>query len=156
MQQFAQLTFPEKSIIAGYSAIRSELDVFPAMGELGKMGHTLCLPEVEHKEAPLVFYRWSFGQKLSKGSYGIEVSTDSEQLSPDILLVPLVAFDRRGYRIGYGAGYYDQTISQLKRKKDIIAIGVAYEMQCVDKVPEEPHDQLLDMVITEKESIHFT
>lgn len=143
--------------IAGYAAIRKEIDVFPAMQMLAARGHTLCLPDVEHKQTPLVFHRWQPGDAMVTGSYGISVPEKGYRLTPDIVLVPLVAFDARGYRLGYGAGYYDQTICQLRGgDKPARIIGVAYSTQQIDEIPAEPHDETLDMVVTEKGRIDFS
>lgn len=142
---------PEHVAVAGYCPVKGELDVMVAMKALSARGHALCLPVIEHREAPLVFYAWRPGEALIKGSYGIEVPAAGEVLAPAVVLVPLVAFDCRGHRLGYGVGYYDRTIDALRRmKKDIKAIGIAYSWQQVEAIPAEPQDERLDAIITEK------
>ncbi|MCE2926707.1 MAG: 5-formyltetrahydrofolate cyclo-ligase [Rickettsiales bacterium] len=141
----------EHTIVAGYSAIRGELDVFPALHALAERGHKLCLPDIAGRDAPLVFLSWQAFEPLVKASYGIEITKEKKLVVPDVLLVPLVAFDRQGYRLGYGAGYYDQTISSLRLQNDRLkAYGIAYSNQCIDDLPIEAHDVRLDGVITEK------
>jgi 5-formyltetrahydrofolate cyclo-ligase len=140
---------PASAVVAGYWPVKGELDIIPLLLEFSKRGHALCLPVVEHKESPLIFHAWHPDQALVKGSYGIEVPKDSKPVIPDLVLVPLVAFDDEGYRIGYGAGYYDQTIRDLRvSKKNVTFIGVGYDFQRVEKVPAEPFDERLDKVIS--------
>jgi 5-formyltetrahydrofolate cyclo-ligase len=141
-------SIPAAAVVAGYHAIKNELDIFPAMQALSARGNALCLPVIEHKESPLVFHAWQLDQALIKGSYGIDIPKDGREVTPDIILVPLMAFDARGHRIGYGAGYYDETIRTLRRaKKNITCIGIAYDFQRVEQVPAEGHDEILDKVI---------
>jgi 5-formyltetrahydrofolate cyclo-ligase len=105
-----------------------------------------------------LFRSWEPELTLDKDHYGIDVPQDNQpQCMPDIVIVPLLAFDKKGYRLGYGAGYYDQTLSVLREsRKNIQIIGAAYSMQQVDAIPFEDHDQKLDAVVTEKEVIRFT
>jgi len=141
------------SIVAGYAATRGEIDVFPALSLLAGKGHTLCLPVVDHKESPLIFRAWKPGAKLIKSSYAIEIPESGETLVPDIIITPLLAFDAARNRLGYGAGYYDRTISQLRKaNKKLQAVGVAYALQQVTVVPAESYDEKLDAVITEKDT----
>jgi 5-formyltetrahydrofolate cyclo-ligase len=105
---------------------------------------------------PLIMRGWTFGDTLASGQWGIrEPMPDAPDVAPDILLVPLLAFDRRGNRIGYGAGYYDMTIASLRAKKPVVAVGVAYAAQEIDAVPVTPRDARLDLVLTEREVIDF-
>jgi 5-formyltetrahydrofolate cyclo-ligase len=97
---------------------------------------------------------WRFGGPLNAGVWGIrEPMPDAAAVDPDILIVPLLAFDRRGYRLGYGAGYYDMTLTALRAKKPIVAVGIGYAAQEVDTVPITPRDVRLDLVLTEREII---
>ena len=139
-------------IVAGYRAVRGELDIFEAMAQLSERGHTLCLPVVEAPRVPLVFRRWRVGSPLEMGRYGIEVPSNREAaVLPDAVLVPLVAFDKNRHRLGYGAGYYDETIHELRKSaKSIQIIGIAFAAQQVEAIPAESHDAKLDAVVTEK------
>jgi 5-formyltetrahydrofolate cyclo-ligase len=112
------------------------------------------LPVVVGRGKPLVMRAYAFGDELSSGQWGIrEPKSDAAEVEPDILIVPLAAFDRSGHRIGYGAGYYDMTISGLRAKKPIVAVGIAYAAQEIAKVPATPRDAPLDLVLTEREVI---
>jgi 5-formyltetrahydrofolate cyclo-ligase len=142
---------PAGAVVAGYAAIKGELEVFPAMQALAARGHTLCLPDITHQHAPLTFYRWQPGEALVKGSYGIDIPKEKNISVPDILLVPLVAFDAKKNRLGYGAGYYDRSIEELRiRNPYVKAYGIGYSIQQVELLPQEPHDVQLDGIITEK------
>ncbi|MDX2113433.1 MAG: 5-formyltetrahydrofolate cyclo-ligase [Alphaproteobacteria bacterium] len=142
---------PEGAAVAGYSAIKHELDVFPSLAALSARGNPICLPDIAGREAPLIFLNWKPGAPLIKGSYAIQIPQEQEQVVPQLLLVPLVAFDQQGNRLGYGAGYYDLTIASLRsRNPHVKAYGIGYSMQQVDEVPSEPHDIRLDGVVTEK------
>jgi len=143
------------TIIAGYSPMRGELDISEAMSQLAARGHTLCLPGIEASDKPLHFRRWRIGEVLEKGRYGIEVPPPGAPVfRPNAVLVPMIAFDRTGHRLGYGAGYYDRTIQQLRSlEKNVQIIGVAYAMQEVAHLPVDAHDQKMDVIVTEKEII---
>jgi len=146
---------PGNSLIAGYAAMRSEMDVSLAMQLLEKRGHRLCLPDVQDDaDAGLIFRSWQFGDALEKGKFGTDVPPAGECVTPEIVLVPLVAFDERGHRLGYGAGYYDRTLHKLRAtNKDLLVIGTAFSMQKVEPIPAEAHDEALDKIITEKEVV---
>ena len=145
-------------IIAGYVSIRGEIDIFPSLDLLSAQGHATCLPVALEKDAPLLFRAWKPGDALQKGKYNIEIPLDSAPaFAPQILLVPLVAFDHAGHRLGYGAGYYDRTIHALRQQqKGVKVIGIAHSVQSVPQIPAEAHDQKLDAVVTDLESIEFT
>ncbi len=141
----------EGAVVAGYAAIKNELDVFPSLAALSARGNPICLPDIAGREAPLIFLNWKPGAPLIKGSYGIDVPHKQDQVVPQLLLVPLVAFDQQGNRLGYGAGYYDLTIASLRsRNPHVKAYGIGYSVQQVDEVPSEPHDIRLDGIVTEK------
>jgi 5-formyltetrahydrofolate cyclo-ligase len=142
----------DESAVAGYRAVRGEIDVYEALAQLSERGHTLSLPVVISPHAPLVFRRWRINHPLQEGKYGIEVPPESEpEVVPDIVIVPLVAFDSTLNRLGYGAGFYDATIHQLRQlKKQVKIIGVAFASQQIEHIPAEPHDAKLDAVVTEK------
>ena len=153
------------AVIAGYRAVRGELDVAEAMAQFSERGHALCLPVIQESEIRnqksekkvLLFRRWRLGDSLQMGKYGIEIPPESEpELVPDIVLVPLVAFDARGHRLGYGAGFFDRTIQHLRRAKPgVKIIGIAFAAQQADYIPDGPDDERLDMVVTEKEIINL-
>ena len=142
---------PKGAIVAGFSPIRTEFNPVPLMRRLFDAGARLALPKVIGRGKPLSLRAWSFGEPLVAGVWGIrEPVPAAPELAPDILLVPFAAFDRAGYRIGYGAGYYDMTLSALRAKKPIVAIGLGFAAQEVEEVPAEAHDQRLDFILTEQ------
>lgn len=146
---------PPAAIVAGYERFRGELDIRPAMLILGERGHTLCLPVIEAPDKPLFFRRWRAEDVLEQGRYGIPIPpAGAPVFRPHVIVVPLVAFDRAGHRLGYGAGYYDRTIARLREAGEpLLVIGVGYSQQEVERIPVGPHDQKLDIMITEKETI---
>ena len=147
---------PPGAIVSGYSPMKSELNPVPLMRTLADIGAQLALPVVQGRGKPLIMRAWSFGAPLVSGVWGIrEPAADAPEVFPDIMLVPLAAFDRTGHRIGYGAGYYDMTIARIRAMKPVTAIGLAFAAQEADKVPAEPHDASLDLVLTEKDVIDF-
>ncbi len=144
------------TIVAGYSPIRSEFDPTPLMGALAAQGAQLALPAITARGKSLIFRAWSSNDKLMLGSLGIlEPSPAAAELVPDIMLVPLAAFDRAGHRVGYGAGHYDVTLAHLRKAKTIVAIGLAFAVQEIKAVPTQPHDVALDYVLTEKHAFNF-
>jgi 5-formyltetrahydrofolate cyclo-ligase len=144
------LGFPERSIVGGYVALPGEADPGLLLVALRAAGHDIALPRVESKGAPLVFHLWQQGQPLRPGAFNIpEPQADRPIAHPRILLVPLLAFDARGHRLGYGGGYYDRTLENLRAKGPVRAIGIAYSGQEIEAIPDENHDRLLDIVVTE-------
>ena len=142
------------AIVSGFSSLRSEINPVPLMRKLADQGAQLALPVVAGKGKPLIMRAWSFGEPLDSGVWGIrEPKADAREVEPDILIVPLLAFDRSGNRIGYGAGYYDLTISKLRAMKPTVAIGIAYAAQEIAAVPVTPRDAPLDLVLTEREIV---
>ena len=142
------------TIVSGFSALKSEINPVPLMRKLADLGVQLALPVVAGRGKPLIMRAWSFGAPLVSGVWGIrEPPPEAPEVAPDILLVPLLAFDRTGRRIGYGAGYYDMTIAALRAKKPAVAVGIAYAAQEIDAVPVTPRDARLDLVLTERETI---
>ncbi len=138
------------NIIAGYLPIGSEIDCLPLLNMLAAAGVPLCLPVVTAPDATLTFRRWSPGDPTVTGSFGIsEPAAAASEVSPQIVLVPMLAFDRQGHRLGYGGGYYDRTLKVLRTAGDIVAIGVAFAGQLRDKVPVSENDQPLDWILTE-------
>ncbi len=144
------------AIVAGYSPIRSEIDPTPLMRVLAEQGAHLALPVIVARDAPLIFRAWSPGDQLRRGPLGIlEPPPDAVEVVPDVLLVPLAAFDRLGHRIGYGAGHYDRSLARLRPLKATMAVGVAFGLQEINAVPMQPHDVALDYVLTETQSFDF-
>ena len=142
------------AIVCGFSSLRSEINPVPLMRKLADQGARLALPVVDGRGKPLIMRAWSFGEPLDSGVWGIrEPKADAPEVAPDILIVPLLAFDRRGNRIGYGAGYYDMTIGGLRAMKPTVAIGIAFAAQEIAEVPVTPRDARLDLVLTEREII---
>ncbi len=155
----ASLAFPVLAhrnfrCVSAFFPYQSEIDTRPLLGKLAGEGWTSALPIVVAKGEPLIFRRWYPGEPTVPGRWDIPIPSDRAPLVvPDVLLVPMLAFDRNGYRLGYGGGFYDRTIAGLRGEKKIIAIGVAYSGQEVDSVPRDAHDQPLDFVMTEREVI---
>jgi 5-formyltetrahydrofolate cyclo-ligase len=144
------------TIVSGYSPIRSEIDPVPLMRKLAERGAQLALPAVMARGKSLAFRAWSPSDRLMLGPLGIlEPSPAAAELIPDIMLVPLAAFDRLGHRIGYGAGHYDFTLAHLRKVKPITAIGLAFAAQEIEAVPALSHDVALDYVLTETEAFDF-
>ena len=147
---------PASAVVSGYSPMKSELNPVPLMRMLSGLGAQIALPVVKGRGKPLIMRAWSFGAPLSPGVWGIrEPTADAPEVFPDIMLVPLATIDRAGHRIGYGAGYYDMTIARIRAMKPMIAIGLAFAAQESDKIPAEPHDAPLDLVLTERDVIDF-
>jgi 5-formyltetrahydrofolate cyclo-ligase len=138
--------------VGGFWPIRSEIDPRPALERLCLLGLGAAMPVVT--PAGLIFRAWSPADPMVKGPFGLsEPEAKAPEVSPTALLVPLAAFDRRGHRIGYGAGYYDRVIARLAANGPLFTIGVALSVQEIDQVPDEPHDRALDILVTERETI---
>ncbi len=143
-------------IVSGYSPMRSEINPVPLLRKLADAGAQLALPVVQGRGLPLTMRAWSFGAPLVSGVWDIkEPAPDAPEVFPDIMIVPLVAFDCKGQRIGYGAGYYDMTIARIRAMKPVVAIGLAFAAQQIERVPATPFDAQLDIVLTENEVIDF-
>ena len=143
-------------IVSGFSPMKSEINPVPLMRKLADAGARLALPAIAGRGKPLVMRAWGFGEPLASGQWGIrEPTTEAPEVAPDILIVPLAAFDRAGHRIGYGAGYYDMTINALRARKAVTAIGIAFAAQEISHVPATEHDARLDLVLTENETIDY-
>ena len=137
------------SCVSGFSAIGDEISALPLLTALARDGHRLCLPVMQGKRRPLLFRAWTPGDATSAAVWGIQEPLPSAALlEPDVLLVPLLAFDARGYRLGYGGGFYNRTIAGLRARKPVTAIGLAFDEQRVDDVPHSAEDQRLDWVLT--------
>jgi 5-formyltetrahydrofolate cyclo-ligase len=141
-------------IVAGFSPMRSEINPVPLMKRLAGHGASLALPVIQGRGRPLLFRAYAFGHRLAAGVWGIrEPLPEQPEVTPDVVIVPLAAFDRSGQRIGYGAGYYDLTLHALAAVKPIVTVGLAFAAQEIAVVPATPHDFRLDLVLTERELI---
>lgn len=135
--------------LAGYWPIRTEINPIAAMESLSS-DRRIVLPVVDGAGLPLSFRYWVPGAQMIEGAFGAAIPADKAGEDPVILIVPMVAFDARGYRLGYGGGFYDRTLAKLKEKGPAIAVGLAYSGQELPHVPVEPTDQPLDYLVTEK------
>jgi 5-formyltetrahydrofolate cyclo-ligase len=144
------------TIVSGFWPIKSEISPLPLMRRLADAGAALALPVIAGRGLPLTMRAWSFDAPLVSGIWGIrEPAADAPEVFPDILIVPLLAFDRRGYRLGYGGGYYDRTIARLRAMKPITTLGIAFAAQQIGEVPITPRDERLDLVLTETGTFDF-
>ncbi len=143
-------------IVAGYHPFRDEADPTPILRFLASSGWTCTLPVPADPPEGLIFRSWTPDGPLVTGRYGIPHPPETnEAVRPDIVLVPLLAYDGAGRRLGYGAGYYDRALAGLRRTGPVLAVGIAYAGQRVASVPTQAHDQLLDMVVTEQGAVDF-
>jgi 5-formyltetrahydrofolate cyclo-ligase len=142
------------AIVSGFMPFKSEINPLPLLQQLEGAGARLALPRIVGRGHPLSMRAWEFGVPLTRGQWGIrEPQADAPEVDPDILIVPLLVFDRAGYRLGFGAGYYDMTLTALRARKTIIAVGIAFAAQEVPAVPRTERDARLDLVLTEREAI---
>jgi 5-formyltetrahydrofolate cyclo-ligase len=136
--------------VSGFTSFRTEIDVIPLLARLAGDGWGTALPVVTADRAPLIFRRWVPGEPTVAGRFGIPVPHEAAgEILPDVLLVPMLAFDRAGFRLGYGGGFYDLTVERLRQLKPVVAIGIAYAAQEVAAVPRGRYDQPLDWIMTE-------
>ena len=144
IDQFAPTT------VAGYWPVRSEINILPLLSELQDEGVRLCLPITGTAGTPLSFHHWEFGTALDTGRFGIKQPfPETKQLFPDVICVPLLAFDSKCQRLGYGGGYYDRTLAGLRsRGHKVTAIGLAYAGQQIESLVTGPNDEPLDTVLT--------
>jgi 5-formyltetrahydrofolate cyclo-ligase len=144
------------TIVAGFMPMKGEINPVPLLHRLANAGVQLALPAIAGRGKPLIMRAYKFGDMLARGQWGIrEPQPDAKEVAPDILIVPLAAFDRAGHRIGYGAGYYDLTLHALRATKLVTAVGIAFAAQEIREVPATPRDERLDFVLTEREVIDF-
>ncbi|GLK77230.1 hypothetical protein GCM10008171_24840 [Methylopila jiangsuensis] len=137
--------------VSAFFSVRGEIDAGPLMARLAARGVALALPVIVQKDAPLVFRAWAPGEALEKKRFGLmEPPASAPEIAPGLLFVPLAAFDDRGYRLGYGGGFYDRTLERLRARGRAVAIGLAFAEQRVERVPIDAYDQRLDGVLTER------
>ncbi len=139
--------------VAFYVAIRGEIDLLPLARELAAEGIGLALPVIVQRRAPMEFRSWQPGEPLVAGVWGIPVPPRGRPLRPRTVLVPVVGFDRAGYRLGYGGGYFDRTLGVLRPRPRVIGVGHAFSE--LDTIHPCPHDEPLDLVVTEREVRRF-
>ena len=138
-----------KNSIGGYFPVNYEIDDLEILKEFKKKNYQISLPVIK-KNFDMDFYKWSFNEPLKINKYGIPEPESKFLVYPDIILVPIVAFDNNLNRLGYGAGYYDRLISKLSKKKKLLKIGLAFSVQRVDNIPTNKYDKKLDYIVTEK------
>jgi len=147
---------PKGKTIAGYWPLGDELDCRPALEALLATGAAVALPVVAGQGQVLIFRNWTPGDALDPGPFGtVHPTARAAMVAPNVLLLPLIAFDQTGHRLGYGAGYYDRTVAALRQSSQILTIGIAYDEQEVEAVPVDNHDQRMDAVITDRRTLWF-
>jgi len=152
----ASIAIEARSAISAYWPLDDEFDPRPLFLDLHRRGHTVGLPVIVGRGEPLLFRRWRPGMELMQGSFRVMTPPTGEpEVKPATLLVPLLAFDRAGYRLGYGGGFYDRTIAKLRGEDGALAVGVAFAAQEVAAVPRDATDQPLDWIVTEREAMRI-
>ena len=144
------------AIVAGFWPIKDEIDIRPLMNEFLAQGCRLALPVVHKRGEALTFRSWRPGDALEAGAFGtLQPLAEVETLDPDVLLVPLLACDEDGYRLGYGGGFYDRTLAGVRQRRAVTAIGIGFDGQLVPVVPHGPQDERLDWLLTDKRACAF-
>lgn len=153
----ATFTFAPGTVVSGYWPLGDELDPRPLLTALRRAGCLIALPVTGEKRSPLTFRLWKDGARLVPGRFGALIPEDggAGEVAPDVVLTPLLAFDRAGGRLGYGGGYYDRTIGALREAKPVQALGLAYAAQEMAAIPTGPYDRPLDAVATESDVVFF-
>jgi 5-formyltetrahydrofolate cyclo-ligase len=147
---------PKGAVVSAYVAIGDEADPAPLIAALRARGHGVALPRVVRKGEKLAFHLYEPGAALVPGVFGLsQPAPDWPEAVPDVLVVPLLAFDKRGNRLGYGAGFYDRTLADLRSRKNVLAVGYALAGQEAPEVPHHAGDQPLDWVVTEEGARRF-
>jgi len=141
-------------VVAGYMAMRSEIDPLETMTQMARSG-PVAVPVIMGAGKALKFRQWKPGCTLEEGPFGAQVPASGAWLEPQVLIVPLVAFDRRGGRLGYGGGFYDRSLQALRASRPTVAVGFAYSAQEAETLPLEDTDQPLDAIVTERFVIRF-
>ncbi len=148
--------FSTPAVVSGFWPIKEEIDIRPLLDDLFAQGCRLALPVVQGRGLPLLFRAWRPGDPLEAGVFGtLQPSAEREVLEPDGLIVPLLACDEEGWRLGYGGGFYDRTLAGLRARKTVTAVGVGFDDQLVPGVPHGPSDQRLDWLLTDKRACAF-
>ena len=153
---FGEVPLPAEAPCSVWWPMGDELDVRPLLARLHFAGHLCGLPVVAKKAQPLLFRQWKPQDVLVPGGFGTSIpSDDKPEVEPQVLFVPLLAFDRAGYRVGYGGGFYDRTLEALRAKGPRLAVGLAFAAQEVESIPRDEHDQRLDWIVAEQEAIEL-
>ncbi len=156
LDAMAEMSMARPAAVAGYWPMGGELDARPLLLGLHEGGFTCALPVIQGRGRPLVFRAWRPGADLEPGDLGtLHPSSAETQVVPQVVLVPLLAFDGRGNRLGQGGGYYDRTLADLRHRGRVLAVGLAYARQEVDSLPFERRDQRLDWIVTEDKAAAF-
>ncbi|MBV6633435.1 MAG: 5-formyltetrahydrofolate cyclo-ligase [Alphaproteobacteria bacterium] len=143
-------------VVSGYWPIRGEIDSRPIMAGLIAAGHQITLPVVVARERPMIFRRWTPDTEMIKGDLPVyEPEPDAPELLPDTLLIPMLAFDQHGFRLGMGGGFYDRTVPELRKLGPVTLIGLAHHAQQGEDLPREPHDVPLDWIVTDQGAMSF-
>jgi 5-formyltetrahydrofolate cyclo-ligase len=144
------------AVVSGFWPIKDEIDIKPLMATLFDEGCQLALPVVQGRGTRLLFRAWRPGEALEAGVFGtLQPPASAETLEPDVLLVPMLACDGEGWRLGYGGGFYDRTLEDLRKKRKVTAIGVGFDLQLVPEVPHGADDQRLDWLLTDRRACAF-
>ena len=152
----ASIPLPKKAVVSAYFAIGEEADPAPLLELLRERGHAIGLPRVQGRGKPLEFHLYEKGARLVPGGFGLsEPAADWPKVEPDVLAVPLLAFDANGYRIGYGAGFYDRTLAKLRASRDVTAVGFAFAEQEFSDLPHDENDERLDWIVTQNGARRF-
>lgn len=153
---FKDFLIAKATVIAGYWPLQDEFNCKALLHELSAQGYILCLPVVDPKANVLQFRKWQPEVKLVKSIFGIMIPADeTEVIEPEVVLVPFIAFDPHGHRLGYGRGHYDFTLEHIREKRKVLSIGLGYDIQKVDKIDIEVTDQPMDKVVTESTVFEF-
>ncbi|MEJ6708125.1 MAG: 5-formyltetrahydrofolate cyclo-ligase [Amylibacter sp.] len=147
--------YRDAEIIAAYMPIRTEVSPRATMTILHGQEKRICVPVIQGAGLPLKFQEWTPDAEMLNGPFGASVPASGEFLQPDVLITPLLSFDRKGYRLGYGGGFYDRSFAELSALKPVIGVGFAYSAQQVKRVPTEPTDYKLNAIVTEIDVIRF-
>jgi len=151
---FDNVALSKDEVVAGYWPIRDELDVKSVIAKLMDAGQPVCLPVVLGDEQPLELRLWQEGAPLYEAGYGtLAPADDAPRTEPDVILMPLLGFDKHGTRLGYGGGYYDRTLAALSKRPRLV--GFAFALQEIDHIPRDGHDVPLDTIVTEEGVRHF-
>jgi 5-formyltetrahydrofolate cyclo-ligase len=152
----ASIPLRSGAVVSAYFAIGDEADPTPLLNLLREKGHEIVLPRVTGRGRPLDFHIWDMSAALVPGGFGLsEPSVEWRKIDPDILIVPLLAFDALGYRIGYGAGFYDRTLAKLRASRDVMAVGFAFAEQEFADLPHDDNDERLDWIVTQHGARRF-
>ncbi|MGP8232661.1 MAG: 5-formyltetrahydrofolate cyclo-ligase [Methylovirgula sp.] len=140
-------------IASAFWAIKDEVATLPLLEKLAARGVATALPVMAGFRKPLEFRLWAPGGPLTEAKWGIMEPVPAPEVFPDLLFVPVAGFDRAGNRLGYGAGFYDRTLARLRRKQEIVTVGIAYAVQEFAEIPAEAYDEKLDYILTDREWI---